>query len=301
MKRFPSLAAALVLAAALGAPAAALARPGLDAVLGPEGVTITDSDQPVLFYRTRPARPSTEPGRLNYVHPLHAPDGTILTEDAAADFPEQRGLFWAWRQVRLGERTVADGWGMNGLTYVVKQTRFGGDGGETGAALLTVELDWVVSSGPELVFVAHETTRVHVLPLKAGARRIEFDTAITPLVDGLSLGGSDDAKGYGGFAMRLVAAGGLAFASDGKPVQPAATPVTAGSAMGFSWPGQPGLGQWSVGLSCKVDGRPISQWILRREASMQNCVWPGRAPVALVKGRPLRLQSTLVIQPAVKK
>jgi hypothetical protein len=31
---------------------------------------------------------------------------------------------------------------------------------------------------------------------------------------------------------------------------------------------------------------------------MQNCVWPGRAPVALVKDRPLRLQSTLVVRPA---
>ena len=280
-------------------PAAALARPGLDAVLGPDGVTITDSEQPVLFYRTRPARPATEPGRLNYVHPLYAPDGTILTEDAAVDFPEQRGVFWGWRQVRLGERVVADGWAMSGLTYVVKRTRFGDAGG--GAAVLTLEVDWIVTSGVELVYVASETTKVRVSPLNNGARRIAFDTTITPLVDGLSLGGSDDAKGYGGFAMRLVAPGQLAFASAGKAVQPAATPVTAGTSMGFAWPGQPGLSGWSVGLACQVDGRPISLWILRREASMQNCVWPGRAPVAAPKGRPLRLRSTLVIQPAGRR
>jgi len=62
------------------APAAALARPGLDANIGPEGVTITDGDKPVLFYRTRATDPS-EPGRLNYIHPLYAPDGALLTED----------------------------------------------------------------------------------------------------------------------------------------------------------------------------------------------------------------------------
>jgi hypothetical protein len=49
-------------------------------------------------------------------------------------------------------------------------------------------------------------------------------------------------------------------------------------------------------MACKVNGRPVSLWILRRETSMQNCVWPGRAPVALPKDKPLRLQSTLIIR-----
>ncbi|MFA7262665.1 MAG: DUF6807 family protein [Caulobacter sp.] len=279
-------------------PAAALARPGLDASIGPDGVTITDNDQPVLFYRTKPADPAVEPGRLNYVHPLYAPDGAILTEDRPAVLPEQRGVFWGWRQVRLDGRAVADGWFMKGLTFFVRQTNFDGERG--GAGVLTLRVDWIVNSGPELAFVAREVTKVRIQPLKAGARRIDFDTTITPLVDGLSLGGSDDAKGYGGFSVRLVAADRLVFGSAGKAVAPAVTPVTAGSAMGFSWPGQPGLSKWAVGLACKVDGRPISLWILRREASMQNCVWPGRVPVALPKDRPLRLQSTLIIRPTGK-
>lgn len=280
-------------------PAAALARPGLDASIGPDGVTITDNDAPVLFYRTKPAEPGTEPGRLNYVHPLYAPDGTILTEDRPADHLHQRGVFWSWHQIRLGDRAVADGWFMKGLTFFVRRTHFDGEWG--GAGVLTLEIDWIVNSGPELAFVAREVTRVRILPRKAGARRIDFDTTITALVDGLSIGGSDDAKGYGGFSIRLIAPDRLAFASAGKAVTPAATPVTAGRAMGFSWPGQPGLSNWSVGMACKVDGKPVTQWILRRELSMQNCVWPGRAPVALPKGKPLRLQSTLVIQPAKGK
>jgi hypothetical protein len=31
---------------------------------------------------------------------------------------------------------------------------------------------------------------------------------------------------------------------------------------------------------------------------MQNCVWPGRAPVILTRDKPLRLQSTLIVRPA---
>jgi hypothetical protein len=292
-------AAALIAAATLLGPAQALARPALlDAVIGPDGVTVTEDDKPVLFYRTRPADPASEPGRLNYVHPLYAPDGTILTQDRPADHPHQRGLFWSWHQVRLGDRIVADGWFMKGLTFVVKKTRFATD--RTGAGKLVLDVDWIVSSGPELVYVATETTTVRVQPLKKGARRIDVATVITPTVDGLSLGGSDDAKGYGGFSMRLIAPDRLVFGSQGKGVVPQVGPVTAGSSMGFAWPSQPGLSQWAVGLSCKVDGKPITQWILRKELSMQNCVWPGRAPVALVKGRPLKLETALVVRPAAK-
>lgn len=293
------LAAALVLAAGLLGPTAALARPQLlDAVIGPDGVTVTEDDKPVLFYRTRPADPASEPGRLNYVHPLYAPDGTVLTEDRPADHPHQRGLFWSWHQVRLGDRVVADGWFMKGLTFVVKKTRFATD--RTGAGKLVLDVDWIVSSGPELVYVATETTTVRVQPLKKGARRIDFATVITPTVEGLSLGGSDDAKGYGGFSMRLIAPDRLVFGSQGKGVVPQVGPVTAGTSMGFAWPSQPGLSPWAVGLSCKVDGKPITQWILRKELSMQNCVWPGRAPVALVKGRPLKLETAVVVRPAAK-
>jgi hypothetical protein len=293
------LAAALILTAGLFGPAQALARPQLlDAVIGSDGVTVTEDDRPVLFYRTRPADPATEPGRLNYVHPLYAPDGTVLTEDRPADHPHQRGLFWSWHQVRLGDRIVADGWFMKGLTFVVKKTRFATD--RTGAGKLVLDVDWIVSSGPELVYVATETTTVRVQPLKKGARRIDFATVITPTVDGLSLGGSDDAKGYGGFSMRLIAPDRLVFGSQGKGVVPQVGPVTAGSSMGFAWPSQPGLSKWAVGLSCKVDGKPITQWILRKELSMQNCVWPGRAPVALVMGRPLKLETALVVRPAAK-
>lgn len=293
------LAAALICGAVLLAPVQALARPDLiDAVIAPDGVTVTEDDKPILFYRTRPADPANEPGRLNYVHPLYAPDGTILTEDRPADHLHQRGLFWSWHQVRLGDRVVADGWFMKGLTFVVKKTTFTTD--RVGAGKLVLEVDWIVSSGPELVYVATERTTVRVQPLKKGARRLDFETLITPTVDNLSLGGSDDVKGYGGFSMRLIAPDRLVFASSGKGVVPQVGAITAGNAMGFAWPSQPGLSQWAVGLSCKVNGKPITQWILRKELSMQNCVWPGRAPVALVKGKPLKLETAVVVRPAAK-
>jgi hypothetical protein len=163
---------------------------------------------------------------------------------------------------------------------------------------LTVNADWIVNSGPELDYVARETTRVRVYPLRDGARRITFDTLITSRIDALGLGGSDDAKGYGGFSIRLVRPDRLTFASGGKIVTPTDTALEAGSSMGFAWPAEAGSPAWTVGLSCTANGQPIKSWILRKSLSMQNCVFPGRAPFVLKKDETLRLRETLVIRPA---
>jgi hypothetical protein len=185
---------------------------------------------------------------------------------------------------------------MKGLTFHVREKRFKGD--SAGGGTLVVNADWIVNSGPEVDYVARETTKVRVYPLKAGARRIDFDTVITARSDTLALGGSDDEKGYGGFSVRLIKPDRLNFGSGGKAVTPAVGPVEAGKAMGFAWTPGGGSPAWTVGLACKVNGAPITRWILRRELSMQNCVFPGRAPFVLKKGETLRLQSTLILRPA---
>jgi hypothetical protein len=269
--------------------------PRVDAVFAPDGVTITDGGKSVLFYRTV-AADIREPGRLNYVHPIYAPDGTVLTEDRPADHLHQRGAFWSWHQVIVDGKTVADGWFMKGLTFHVREKRFKSDA--TGGGTLVVNADWIVNSAPEVAYVARETTKVRVFALKDGARRIDFDTVITARSDSLALGGSDDAKGYGGFSLRLVKPDRLAFGSGGKIVTPAVGPVDAGKSMGFAWMPGDGVPAWTVGLACKANGAPITRWILRKELSMQNCVFPGRAPFVLKKGETLRLQSTLIIRPA---
>ena len=291
---------ALFAVLSLTPPLVARADPAIgarvDAVLTDDAVTLTEGGKTVLVYRTKPLDPANEPGRLNYVHPLHAPDGTVLTEDRPADHLHQRGAFWSWHQVLVNGKSVADGWFMKGLTFHVREKRFMGDA--QGGGTLTVNADWIVNSGPEIAYVARETTRVRVYPLKDGARRITFDTLITARADTLALGGSDDAKGYGGFSIRLVQPDKLSFASGGKAVIATDTALEAGNAMGFAWSATPGAPAWTVGLSCRANGQPIKRWILRRSLSMQNCVFPGRAPFVLRKDETLRLQETLVISPA---
>jgi len=293
---------ALLACALLLAASPAFADPAIgkrvDAVLADDAVTLTEAGKTVLVYRTKPLDPAADPGRSNYVGALYAPDGAALTEDKPGDHPHQRGVWWAWMKVQTDGKTVADGWYMKNLSYFVRSKTFLGDA--EGGGTLTVDVDWIVNSGPELAYVARETTKVTVRPLKAGARRVEFDTIITSRVDALGLGGSEDDRGFGGFSIRLVDPEHLAFASGGKTITPNGAAITAGSNMGFAWTGEASPA-WAVGLACKANGQAVTRWMLYNDRSMQNCVFPGRAPLVLKKDEALHLQETLVIRPAPKK
>jgi hypothetical protein len=298
-----SLRALLATAVILAAATPALADPAIskrvDAVFADDAVTLTEAGKTVLAYRTKPPNPAAEPGRANYVGALYAPDGAALIEDRPGDHPHQRGVWWAWMKVQTGGKTVADGWYMKGLSYFVREKRFLGDA--EGGGTLTVDVDWMVNSGPELAYVARETTKVTVRPLKGGARRVEFDTIITSRVDALGLGGSEDDRGFGGFSIRLVDPEHLTFSSGGKVITPNGAAIDAGSNMGFAWSGGNSSPAWAVGLACKANGQAVKRWMLYNDRSMQNCVFPGRAPLVLKKDQALHLQETLVIRPVAKK
>lgn len=295
------LASALILITAAAAPAFADPAIGkrVDAVFADDAVTLTEAGKTVLVYRTKPLDAAAEPGRSNYVSPLYAPDGTALTEDKPGDHPHQRGVWWAWMKVQADGKTVADGWYMKGVSYFVREKRFLGDA--EGGGTLTVQVDWMVNSGPELAYVARETTKVTVRPLKAGTRRVEFDTTIASRIDALGLGGSEDDRGFGGFSIRLVDPEHLTFSSGGKTIVPNGAALDAGASMGFAWSRGSNSPAWSVGLACKANGQAVKRWMLYNERSMQNCVFPGRAPLVLRKDQTLRLQQTVVIRPIPKK
>ena len=294
-----ALLAFLVLASATPVLADPAIGRRVDAVFADDAVTLTEAGKTVLVYRTKPLDPGAEPGRANYVSPLYAPDGTVLTEDRPGDHPHQWGVWWAWMKVQTDGRTVADGWYMKGLSYFVREKRFLGDA--EGGGTLTVEVDWMVNSGPELAYVARETTKVTVRPLKAGVRRVEFDTTITSRVDALGLGGSEDDRGFGGFSIRLVDPEHLTFASGGKVVSANGAAINAGPNMGFAWSGGDASPGWAVGLACKANGQAVTRWMLYNDRSMQNCVFPGRAPLVLKRDEALHLQETIVIRPLAKK
>ncbi|NEX92757.1 DUF6807 family protein [Caulobacter sp. 17J65-9] len=288
-----SFTAALLAASALFAAPAWAGR--IDAQPGDGGVQLVEDGAPVLFYRTA-ADPAAEAWRLNFVHPLLAPDGTVLTENRPADHLHQRGVYWAWRRVLKDGQQIGDTWVMKDVEFDTEGSHFVGLPDGTGQ--LTVRSEWVSTAGGEREPLFAELTTVTVRPTANGVRKLSFDTTLTALQPGLALAGTDDEKEYSGFSVRFVHNDKLSFTSDGKPVEPTNALLTAGQAMTFAWPKGEGLPNWKVTLACRAQGAALTKWVLRRELSMQTCAFPGRTPYAVPVDQPLRLRAEMTIAPA---
>lgn len=272
------------------------ARP---ASAAPAALTIGTADGlQAVFVPRGPADPRLDAaGSLPpamFLHPISY-RGQPLTQLYPADHIHHRGLFWGWRQVLLAGRPPANSWLMQGIEIVPDRADTAADGQS-----LTASARWVVDGRS----ILRETVAVRIR-----GNRLTLELRLTPLVEGLSLGGSPDDKGYGGISLRLVAPDALRFESNGVALAARPGPVDAGPAMRFSWDAGPDGGPHggtgagprppvtAVTLACTALGEPVTRWILRREASMQNCAWPGRFPLPLAKGRTLTLTATLDVTP----
>lgn len=83
--------------------------------------------QPVLAYRTELATGPSGTGPLfarnGYLHPVHAPNGAVITDDFSADHPHQRGVFLAWTKTRMvldGEELHPDFWNLGSGTARIR-------------------------------------------------------------------------------------------------------------------------------------------------------------------------------------
>ena len=83
-----------------------------------EGIEINENSRPVLFLQTKPKSINGKYERSGYVHPLYDLKGNVITEDMPEDHPYHRGIFWAWHQVVVDGKNVADGWISENIAFV---------------------------------------------------------------------------------------------------------------------------------------------------------------------------------------
>lgn len=232
----------------------------------------------------------------HYIHPLYSLAGDTITEAQPKDNPwhlHHRGIFWVWHQLYIGDESVGDSWVMKSFKFDILEidTEV-----ENNQAKLKLKVNWVTTKdGANKAFV-EENTIITVYPSENDRRIIDFEINLKALVPDVSIGGSEDQKGYSGFSARIKMPDNLSFRSDEGEVDPILYQIETGPWLDFSVLD-------SVSGSC--EGLAILSyqgtlggkipWILRRKESMQNVVFPGRERIKLPTDNPLTLKYRIVI------
>ena len=263
-----------------------------------QGFSIAEGQEQIMFYQRQHKSLDGKYTRANYIHPLYGLEGEILTEDFPADHPHHRGIFWAWHQVWLGDKKLGDCWAAQDFFWGVYDTEILTMDSQSRG--LKLHVYWkspllTDADGKQQPFVK-ETTTIRIHSAENDVRKIDFQIELLALKDNMRLGGSEDAKGYGGFTTRIPLPDGLAFTGTNGPVEPTNLSVEAGPWLDFSGnlDGQDKTSGLAILCHKSSPGYP-QRWILRRKGSAQNPVYPGSEPVPLSQEKPLVLRYRLII------
>lgn len=262
-----------------------------------DGYWILEKYKKVLFYQKTTKSINGEYPRANYIHPLISLDGDTLTEDFPEDHYHQRGIYWAWHQLWIGDKWICDGWTTENRIWDV--TEVDAQVQQDGTATLDIEVlwkspNWLDAQNNQKPMVKEQTT-ITVFPEQSNLRKIDFKIRLLALEENMRLGGSNDEKGYGGFSARIKLPADMQFISQKGLITPPKTAIEAGPWMQF-------FGSYTesntsgLTIMCHPDqpGFP-HPWILRQKDSMQNPAYPGKDPVSLSTTQPLELRYRLVI------
>ncbi len=258
-----------------------------------EGVLVKEGDQNVLFYQKQPKSQNGRYLRANYLHPVYDLKGEVITEDFPADHRHHRGIFWAWHQLWVDGKQLGDAWTTQDFLARVESVETQ-QPKNSDAVQLYAKVHWTSArlkdDQGDTGAVVEEQTTITVYSRQEKYRALDFSIRLKALKPGVKIGGSEDAKGYGGFSVRVKLSPETKFQGTDGPVEPQTGAVKAGP--------------W-IDFSTKVSGVAILDhpqnpgypqgWILRREKSMQNPAYPGREPVEILEDKPLVLKYRVII------
>ena len=263
---------------------------------GDGGILFTEEGEKIFFYQSEPKNIDGKYERTNYIHPLWGMDGEVLTEDFPADHLHHRGIFWAWHQVWIDGKRIGDPWELKNFEQNVSEIEFFV---RDDAGILKTEVEWKsnqwIKLGKKAPYL-QENTKITIHPENRNYRRIDFEISLLALEENLSIGGSEDEKGYSGFSVRLKLPEDVEFCGPEGEVKPQTTAVISDGFINIS--GSMGNGGKNAGVVI-VDhpenpGYP-QPWILRAKNSMQNAAYPGNKTIQVSTTEPLVLKYSLIV------
>ncbi|MEM8736730.1 MAG: DUF6807 family protein [Planctomycetota bacterium] len=254
-------------------------------------ITIVEGVRPVLTYQKGTRTMDGKWPRSHYVHPLYDLEGNSLTEDFPIDHGHHRGVFWTWHQVQVDGKPMGDAWLCKDFTWNVRRVEVSR---QLRSATLNTEVEWTSPeytdhNGKQIAFV-RENAKILIHAAEPNFRCIDFDLRFLALTDDIQIGGSEDAKGYGGFSPRIRLEKDFQFTSDTGIIEPTTNAIKAGPWINIA--------NQRVGfamMSYPKNPAPRHQWILRAQGSMQNAAFPGRERISLSTESPLRLRYRIVL------
>ncbi|HWQ54319.1 MAG TPA: DUF6807 family protein [Bryobacteraceae bacterium] len=246
---------------------------------------LTEGGRPVFVYHHGMQLKAGVPERYlrsSYLHPVYAPDGTVVTDDFPRDHFHHRGLSWMWPVVRV-EGKQYDPWACEpGM-----QTRFVrwmARGAAAGRARLAVENGWFIGERK----VVAETVDMVVHP--AAANRRSFDLALTfeAVEAPVEIAGTPDGnKGYGGLSFRFAPREATAIITEkGKEARDTNMAPHPWAELAAAYQGRRASAR--VDIDPGHPGYP-NGWCLRHYGFL-GVNYPGLKPLTLEAGKPLVLK-----------
>jgi hypothetical protein len=257
----------------------------------PATLELSENGKPVFAYNFGPILAKDFPETMRracYLHPIYAPDGTLITDDFNPDHPHHRGISWMWPVVTVDGKT-GDMWTLKGdfrqqfVAWKARET-------QAGVARLAVENGWFDG---DRKFVK-EDVEILAHPVAGDKRVLDFTLRFEATDKPVQIvGTSEGKKGFGGFGFRLAPRdGGIAktvirtdqgiLEKDG--VLSRHPWVEIGGVFG----GKPEKGR--IDDDTANPGYPNNGWLLRHGFGCMNVSYPGLEPITLEPGKPLVLK-----------
>ncbi|MGO9110336.1 MAG: DUF6807 family protein [Thermoguttaceae bacterium] len=285
----------LVLSACV-AQAVASSGPFAFKEISPTGLQLSDGGQPVFVYNFGMLSSKGQPAsmaRSSYLHPVYAPDGTMVTDDFNPNHPHHRGIFWAWPEVSVDGKK-GDMWTIKGpfqdrfVAWRARETA----GGE---ARLAVENGWF--DGDRKIVKENVTIIAHAVV--DNRRALDFTLQFEATDRPAQIAGTPEGKkGFGGFCLRFATpdCGGA------KTVIRTERGISAkdGVMARHTWAEISGVYKGKpAGARVEDDpanpGQPNNGWLMRHELCCLNVSYPGMTPITLEPGKPLVLKYHVVL------
>ena len=165
--------------------------------VSPESVRLEENGKAVYVYNHGVIANESAPpryARCCYVHPLYAPDGTVVTDDFPRDHYHHRGLSWMWPVVKVDGQSH-DLWVLKGIRH--RFVKWLGRETQDDRAVLRVQNGWFTDARR----VVTETVEIVALP----GHRLELTLTWEAEGQPVTIQGTPDLnKGYGGLGLRFA-------------------------------------------------------------------------------------------------